>query len=377
MDDPRSVLPRTVAAIEDGLARGLHLGAQLYVSLGGRVVADFGLGESRPGVPMDRDSLMIWFSASKASTPVAIAQQWERGRLELDDRVTRFIPEFGVHGKERMTLRHLLTLTGGFPDRPGSNDPRLYWDEQVARYLSSPLREGWVIGEQAAYGPASWFVMGEIVRRLDGRPYARYVREAIMEPLGMVDSWLGLPPERHRAYGERIGLMHSTAGDSPKPMPAASSEQTLAACAPNGGSVGPIRELAFVYEMLLGRGERNGVRLLQAQTVEAMALRQTSGVYDVTLRTAPSRCFGLMVDSQGFGRHRSPRSFGHAGAACAVGFADPEHGLAAGFVANGDLDRRRHSVRIDAICSAIYEDLGLAVPTSPGRDGGAPPDYLA
>jgi CubicO group peptidase (beta-lactamase class C family) len=373
----REALPRTLRTIEQGVAEGLHLGAQLYVSLGGSPVADFGLGEARPGVPLDRDAMLPWYSASKASTPIAVAQQWQRGRFDLDDPVVRFIPEFGVHGKERITIRHLLTLTAGFPAPPGSYDPRLTWEEQVARYCATPLREGWEVGKQAAYGPSPWYILGEIVRRLDGRPYSQYVHEAVMRPLGMSDSWLGLPPDRHAAYGHRIGLMHDTRGERPVPLPAASSAETLAACAPSGGSIGPIRELAFLYELINGRGERNGVRLLEPTATEAMILRQTVGVYDVALRTRVSRCFGLMVDSQGFGRHRSPRAVGHPGAACSVGFADPEYGLAVGFIANGNLDRQRHSRRIDAICSAIYEDLGLASPDAPGRNGDAAPDYLA
>ncbi|HEX2642784.1 MAG TPA: serine hydrolase domain-containing protein, partial [Thermoanaerobaculia bacterium] len=84
-------LPRTRAAIEEGIRQGLHLGAQLYVSRNGGTVASTALGEVRPGEPLTPDHLMLWLSSTKPVGAVALARLWERGRLELDDPVVRFI----------------------------------------------------------------------------------------------------------------------------------------------------------------------------------------------------------------------------------------------------------------------------------------------
>src|SRR5947199_3372973 len=92
-------LPRTAAVIDDGMTAELHIGAQLYVSRHGLPVADRAWGESRPGIPMTPDAVMLWLSGSKPITAVAVAQQWELGRLRLDDRVDDHIPEFGKNGK--------------------------------------------------------------------------------------------------------------------------------------------------------------------------------------------------------------------------------------------------------------------------------------
>jgi CubicO group peptidase (beta-lactamase class C family) len=102
-----------VAEVAAGIDRGLHLGAQLYASIDGKVVADLGIGEARAGVPMTPDSMVVWFSMTKPTVAVSIAQQWERGNLELDDRVADHLPEFATHGKDAITLRHLLTHTAG------------------------------------------------------------------------------------------------------------------------------------------------------------------------------------------------------------------------------------------------------------------------
>ena len=105
-------LERTTAVLEAGMANGTHLGAQLSVSCHG-AVADLALGIAAPDVAMTVDSMMIWFSMSKATCAVAVAQQWERGALRIDDPVVRFLPEFAKHDKESVTIRHLLTHTAG------------------------------------------------------------------------------------------------------------------------------------------------------------------------------------------------------------------------------------------------------------------------
>ena len=126
MQEDGARLPHTIQTIERGRADGLHVGAQVYASVRGETIADFavGLARSAPDVPMRTDTLMLWMSATKSVAAVAVAQLWERGLLELDDPVARHLPEFAARGKERITLRHLLTHTGGFRALVGK------WEEQ-------------------------------------------------------------------------------------------------------------------------------------------------------------------------------------------------------------------------------------------------------
>ena len=119
-------LPRTTTILEEGMAAGLHIGAQVYVAHRGKSVADFAIGEARPGVAMTTDTLTLWLSACKPVGAIAIALLMERGRLGLDDPVTDFLPEFGEKGKAAVTIRHLLTHTAGLrssipagPQHPG------------------------------------------------------------------------------------------------------------------------------------------------------------------------------------------------------------------------------------------------------------------
>ena len=93
-------LARTAASLGDGIDRGLHLGAQVYVEHDGAVVGDLAIGEQRAGVPMTSESMVTWFSMTKPSVAVSVLQQWERGALGLDDPVALHVPEFAANGKD-------------------------------------------------------------------------------------------------------------------------------------------------------------------------------------------------------------------------------------------------------------------------------------
>ncbi|MFL6200842.1 MAG: serine hydrolase domain-containing protein [Thermoanaerobaculia bacterium] len=366
-------IPRTRQTLEEGIRAGLQLGAQLYASLNGEVAADDSLGEDLPGVPLTRDHLMLWLSSTKPVAAVAIARLWERGLLELDDPVARHIPEFAAQGKERITLRHLLTHTAGIRmlDTGWPRDP---WEAIVARICAMKPEPRWVPGEKAGYNQASsWFVLGEVVRRLDGRPFDRYVREEVFEPLGMTDSWIGMPRERYLSYREagRIGAMWNTGKGAPEPH-GWDSEARCTSVHPGGNGYGPMRELGRFYEMLLGVGG-HGRQILSPQAVEALTARHRVGMLDSTFKHVMDWGLGFIPNSAlygaetvpyAYGHHASRRAFGHSGYRSSVAFADPEHGLAVALVFNGTPANDAHERRIRAVLDALYEDLEIRAPAS-------------
>jgi CubicO group peptidase (beta-lactamase class C family) len=371
-------LPRTRKAIEEGIRFRLHLGAQLYVSLQGEPVADAALGEDRPGEPLTRGHLMLWLSSTKPVPAVAIAQLWERGLLELDDPVALHVPEFAAHGKGGITLRHLLTHTGGIR-MLDTGWPQASWEEIVAKICAMKPEPRWVPGQKAGYHQASsWFILGEVIRRVGGAPFSTYVRREIFEPLGMMDSWIGMPPERYQAYAaeRRIGAMWKTEGNTegnregeePKPH-GWDTEERVVRPSPGGNGYGPLRELGRFYEMLLGRGSWRSQRILLPQTVEAFTTPHRVGMVDATFKHVLDWGLGFIVNSiqygaetvpYGYGHHASPRTFGHSGYRSSAGFADPERGLAVALAFNGTPSNDRHEARIRSVLDAIYEDLGLA-----------------
>ena len=352
---------------EQYTADGIQIGCQVYVSVDGVPVVDLALGDARPGVAMRPDTLMPWLSAGKPITAAAIAQVWENGALDLDRPVASWIPAFAKAGKAKITVRHLLTHTGGFRTADtlvGTQG----WDETIQRICDTPLEPEWIPGETAGYHlGSSWLVLGEIVGRITGQSYGEYVRHHIFEPSGMTDSWLGMPPERYRAYGDRIGQMQVCGPAVCRPHPFLATEAAAMACLPGGGAWGPIRELGRFYESLLGLspGKREKP-LLKTSTIDLFTRRQRVGKFDLTFKHRLDWGLGFIVNSNrygietapyGFGRYASEDSFGHGGAQSSMGFADPQRRLAVAWVCNGMPGERRHQQRNRELNSAIYEDL--------------------
>ena len=109
-----SSLHKTEALIHQGIDSGFHIGVQVCASINCEVIADLAVGEARPGVAMRSETLMPWLSCTKPFGAVVIGQLIERGDLSVEDPVSNHVPEFAHKGKESVTLRHLLTHTGGF-----------------------------------------------------------------------------------------------------------------------------------------------------------------------------------------------------------------------------------------------------------------------
>jgi CubicO group peptidase (beta-lactamase class C family) len=361
-------LPRTVAELESGIAARLQLGGQIRVEQGGALVADAGFGEARPGEPMRRDHLMLWMSSTKPIAALAIAALWERGAIRLDDPVARYIPEFAAGGKDRVTVRHLLTHTGGIR-MLDTGWPALGWDGIVAKICAQRLEPRWEPGMKAGYHLASsWFILGELVRRIDGRPFERWVREETFLPLGLEDCWIGMPAERRDAYGSRLAPMYDVpSGDSGELTENdAIRGDRLVVPSPGGNGCGPVSGLAGIYRMLAAGGELDGHRFLRPQTVEALVARHRVGLVDATFRTKLDWGLGFIINSShyadpampyGYGPLAGLRTWGHSGARSSTAFHDPDFGLTVALAVNGMPDDETHRARFERLTRALYEDL--------------------
>lgn len=362
-----SALRAAVALLESGLG-AQHDGYQLYVSLRGETLLDAAGGEAQPGVAMTPDALMLWFSSTKPLTAVAIGQLWEQGKLALDDRVTDYLPAFG-NGKERATIRHLLTHRGGFPT---ANDG-LYpgeWSAMVEQICAAPAE--WEPGVAAGYhGTSGHIILGEIVRSVDGRRIEQYMREEILDPLEMRQSHLGIPTELAPALRGKVA--HVVRKFEPPAAPGVrrlevehlNRDEYLSAVSPGMSGRGPAHDLGKLYEALVRGGERNGRRILRPQTVEAITACHRRGMIDRTLSAGamPPHVkwgyeypWGLGVMLEGnpdVGNENSPRVFGHSGALSSVGFGDPETGLACAIVTNGLIPLDQNATRLGAVADAV------------------------
>ena len=339
-------LPRTRARLGRGVDLGWHTGAQLFASVNSEVVAD-AIGEARPGVPMTPATIVEWGSATKAVTCCAVVMLRDRGLLALDDPVARHIPEFGAAGKQAVTVRHLLTHTSGVSNPTEGIAP---FEEVVAAICGAPLADGWVPGERTAYNSDAMWILAALVYRLTGQPFARFVREEVFEPLGLVDSWMAIPPERFKAFADRIAVIPG--------VPESGTEEWVTWGRPTGGVHGPIGDLGRFYAALLAE------RLLAPESLAEMTTPHVRGTFDERLGVEVDRGLGFLLASSyaghGYGPHASPRAFGHGGRNWCVGFADPAHDLAVAVYWNGRADSDTHAARVTGTLGALYEDPGLA-----------------
>jgi CubicO group peptidase (beta-lactamase class C family) len=362
------IFPQTHAVITQGIERGLHTGCQIYVSRHGNVLADVGIGETLPGVPMTPETINLWLSSGKPLTAVAILQAWERTELRLDDRVARFLPEFSRNGKGNVTIRHLLTHTGGFRNVE-TGWPDVTWDESIRRICDAPLEDDWIVGRTAGYHTASsWFILGEVLHRIEGRPYAEILRDRLLQPLHMDDTWTAMSPEQHAAYGGRIGGMFAREHTALQLLDWNSASRA-ATPSPGSNTRGPIRELGRFYEMLLNEGAGPVGTVLLPQTVAAMTARHRVGELDRTFGHIIDFGLGVIIDSNrygvetvpyGYGRNCSPRAFGHGGAQSSQGWCDPETGLVVAYFFNTRAGEGQHNRRTRQLNEAIARDAGVA-----------------
>ena len=367
------VFDAATAQLEAGRDAGWHRGAQLAVTWRGERLPVTCVGEAGEGIPMTEDVLLPWFSCTKVLTAIAVLQQVEHSAIELDDPIARHVPEFAAGGKKSITVRHGLTHTGGFRgavDQLPSGAP-VDWPALVRAICAAPLEPGWVPGQRAAYHPRSGFqILAEVVQRVTGVAFADHLTESVIEPLGMVDGWMAMSPDRQAAYGARMGAMYDTT------TPASPRERDDLAlpgafASPDGasGAIGPARDLVRIPELILGRGSLDGVEVLSPSTAQDFITPHRVGMRDETFGAVIDWGLGIMINSwryeqrpapYGYGEHASDGAVGHGGVQSSVTFADPEHALAVALICNGMPGEAANHRRTQPVLTALYEDLGLA-----------------
>lgn len=190
--------------IESSIDQGVMPGAVVLVARRGVIVKEQAYGFSAQyaddekttldqPVRMKTDTIFDLASVSKLFTSTAVMQLYEKGRFDLDDPVADYLPEFAENGKEKVTIRQLLTHTSGFePFIPlytmGSSR-----EERMEIVLRHPLVNR--PGTEYVYSDLNLITLGALVEKLTGQRLDEYVRKHITEPLGMSDTMYN-PNER-------------------------------------------------------------------------------------------------------------------------------------------------------------------------------------
>lgn len=339
------------AAIEalfaDHIERGWHPGAQLAVYRRGELVLDLVGGLAAPGQRLTRHHRMLLFSSTKPLMAAAVLRLVEQRRVRLDDLVATYWPEFGSGGKQNATIRHALSHRAGCPQLPADFDLNRVDDWEYAVRQTAAVRAQWEPGTDVGYHTLTYgWLLGELVRRVDGRMPRQYLKEELFGPLGIEgEISIGLET-RDLAKRAPVHAMSEVTRHDPTGAQRATSRVALAynsevvarAQIPAANGYGSARALARCYAAFLAsaRGERGAP--LRAETMAEATRTQAETTRDRS-QDVPKR-YGLGfylsgLEGDPFDYHEGAGVFGHSGQQSSVGYADARHELAVAYVTNG------------------------------------------
>lgn len=302
-----SKLAEMDAAIEQAISNKRLPGGVLWLERRGATYRKaYGNRMVLPSIEtMTEDTIFDAASLTKvvATTP-AIMLLVERGKLKLDEPVTTYLPGFGEHGKEAITVRHLLTHTSGLrPGIPGRPEWEGYEKAISLAIAERPVAKA---GTVFRYSDINFILLGELVRRVSGQPLNEFARSEIFRPLKMNDtsflpSMMNLPriaPTEKVGEAYLRGVVHDP------------TSRRMGGVAGHAGLFTTAADLARYARMMLNEGELEGTRIFRPETVQLMTSVQSPP--EVSTR----RGLGWDVDSPYAGprgRHTAIGSYGHTG----------------------------------------------------------------
>ena len=343
---------------------GAFPGGAVAVGRDGVLVRLRGYGRLTPGgadataqTPYDLASL-----TKVVGTTAAVMRLVEAGRLDLDARVSRYVPAFRPEGGERVTVRQLLTHSAGqrpfYPfyardilDREGALR-FVYTDTLTYRP-----------GSKSVYSDFDMIVLGEVIEAVTGEPLDRHLRDTLFAPLGMDHTGFrrsgtvdrtAAPTERDRTWRGRTlqGEVHDEAAS------------VMGGVAGHAGLFSTAEDLATFGFLLANGGEAGGTRLFRRTTLDAFTER-------VPLRGTYPMGLGWMVRPEGGGYSSSgsrfgPRSFGHTGFTGTSIWVDPDQDLFVVLLTNRVHPTRR-TRGIATARADLADAVAGAIATPPGE----------
>jgi len=309
--------------------------------------------------PWREDTLVCMMSVGKGMAALCVWMLVDRGLIELEAAVADYWPEFAGGGKGDISVRTLITGKAGLLYADAAPDGAGYdWAAMIRAYeLQVPE---WVPGTKHGYHSASaGYLLGELLRRVDGRPIDRFLREEIAIPLyadyGYGTGWTNqdrvadiIPnPDSHtfvqtRDHSTKLGRAWRMRPPSPDHY---NDRRLRAAVMPSTNGHGNARSVAHIYAALACRGTLDGVTLLSPATIDRLREEAWFGHCEMTDRIFRYGHGFFLSEPLMSPMGPNPRAFGHPGAGGALGFADPEARLAFSYsptvmCAGGDIGER-------------------------------------
>lgn len=356
-------------SVESFYRTGLQPGMTMVIRRQGEIVLKRSIGHARGNPPpnhpdqdvdqvlMTPDTPICLFSASKAITAMLVHKLQEQGKLNLNDTIGTYIPEFACNGKENITIAQVLSHRAGVPQIPISNPhPSLLfkWDSVIDLINSGYTKRG--NGSQQAYHAiVGGYILGELVQRITGASIEDNLAKYIAKPLGAKYLTYGLEKSQQHlaAYNYSTGAApmfpinvlakRALNIDFEKIASISNTSGFMNASIPAGNIYGTADEVSRFYQMMLDGGEFNGKRVFNPETIQLATRPAGPLTIDQTLMIPIRFSTGFMLGESVFSLFgvKAPKAYGHLGLINIVTWADPARDISVAFLNTGkSLDPR-------------------------------------
>lgn len=354
-------LARIDKMCEEEVANGNLPGIVSLVARNGKIVhwKAYGMADNQEGKKMERDAIFRIASQTKAITATAVLMLWEEGKFQLDDPISKYIPEFknaqvlntfqysdttwsGISANKEITIRHLITHTSGIGYGFIDGDERMKMifhkagivdafttekvtlKENIKKLAKMPLHHN--PGENYTYSEGL-DVLGYFIEVVSEMPFDEFLKAHIFDPLGMNDTRFYLPDSKANRL---VAVQHKLDGKWQKyPVTSYDPEYPIKGAKtyfPGGaGLSSTVIDYAIFLQMYLNGGEYNGIRLLSRTTVEAILSNQIGDIWGDKSDSKYGLAFGLLTENgQSKGGKGSVGTFDWGGYFNTQYFADPK-----------------------------------------------------
>jgi CubicO group peptidase (beta-lactamase class C family) len=279
--------------LEKSIASGDELGASIALNIDGKTVIDIygGYADPEKTKPWEKDTIVNVWSSTKTISALAVLMLHDRGLLNVDDNVAQYWPEFAANGKEHVKVRHLLSHTSGLS---GWEDPMTaadVIDTPAATERLAKQAPWWEPGTASGYHAVTMgHLLGEVVRRVSGKPLKQFVAEEIAGPLNadfqigaLEESWGRIatlvppPPAFDMSQLPKDSVTVKTFGNPVMDANVASTPEWRRSelGAVNGHT--NARAIGTILSAITLGGTANGHKLLSQQTIDRIFEEQSDG----------------------------------------------------------------------------------------------------
>jgi CubicO group peptidase (beta-lactamase class C family) len=341
-------------------------GAGIAIGRHGKMLEPRVFGRHRPDMSspaMPDDAIFLIASPTKPIAVTAIMMLVERGQIELDDLVVEFVPEFAPHGKDKIRLRHLMTHTSGLPDQLPENIKLRSEHAPLDAFVrgTCQVKPDFAPGTAVQYQSMGILMLAEVLRRVTGKSLSDFLRDELLQPLGLKDTalgasdgwWTGSPAKADRIAHVRLDAQQADADWN------WNTRYWRSLGVPWGGLLATPREFAMICQLFIdslkgegptlrlskvefGFGQRSAAdsrssildppssSLLSPAAARAMTTNQLQSMAAVPEEDRRTRPWGLgwrlnwPGHSANFGDLLGPRVFGHWGATGTLVWIDPD-----------------------------------------------------